>query len=252
MTVVSATLEHATLSRSTEVEAIYATLIEQGIAIIPEFVDAETLSELNKEFVSIIDHGRNLGFNVIERDEAVTVAIVRNRLSVHDYPTTSDVFSSQLMVDIASAYYGGEKFALNHQIYANLNKGTKEALADLPFVPHLDKIHTLKFFIYLTDTTAENGAMGVVLASHHTNREHRLRCLETNSDFRTVNNLVGGAETRPAEAPAGTLLIFETDITHTAGHVLPGRERRVLRGHTRTTEELKKLGLYKEAIDVTS
>jgi hypothetical protein len=252
MPVSIADLKQVTLAAPENAEKVLLTLRKEGIAILPGFLEREILEGLNREFETIIDKGQTLGFNVTERDEAVTVAIVRNRLATDDYPVISRVFTDPLMAEVAESYYDGESFALNHQIYANLNSGTREAISDLPFIPHLDKIQTLKFFIYLTDTTAENGAMGVIPGSHHLNREHRLRCLEINSDFRTVTNIVSEVQTIPAEGSAGTLLIFDTDITHTAGHVLPGYERRVLRGHTRLVMELEKLGLGREAIGITT
>lgn len=245
------TLEQAILPLSVPSEAVLFALRVNGIAILPGFLDGEILQRLNVEFNRIIRSGRSLGFNVIERSEAVTVAIVRNRLPIEDYPTISEVFECSLMAKIAHAYYDGARFALNHQIYANLNQGTEEAVTELPFVPHMDKIQTLKFFVYLTDTMSENGAMGVVPGSHRVNREHRIRCLETDGDFRTVTNLVDKAETLSVEGSAGTLIIFDTDMTHTAGHVSSGHERRILRGHTRTIEELEKLRLTKEAAGVT-
>lgn len=233
-------------------EQVSRKLEEQGIATVPDFLNEEQLQSLNDEFSRIIDNRDKLDFNVVERKEAVTVAIVRNRLSATDYPAITETFTAPLMYEVAQEFYKDAQFALNHQIYANLNHGTDEAITELPFVPHLDKIHTLKFFVYLTDTTAENGAIAVVPGSHHANRQHRLRCLENDTDFRTVSNLVQGIMPQPVEAPAGTLIVFETDITHTAGHVRSGHERRVLRGHTRTVAEMKRLGLAGEAEGIIS
>jgi ectoine hydroxylase-related dioxygenase (phytanoyl-CoA dioxygenase family) len=112
----------------------------------------------------------------------------------------------------------------------------------------MDKIRTLKFFIYLTDTTEENGAMGAVPGSQVANCAHRLECLKSDPDYRAVTNVMSDAKTVPVEGPAGTLFIFDSDITHSAGHVRPGKERRILRGHTRTVGELKTLGLHKQAV----
>lgn len=243
-------LEGARIAPSAGVDDVISTLHRYGIAILPGYFPKETLASLNGEFDRILARGKALSFNVHERDEGVTVAIVRNRLPAKEFPAIAEVFALPFMTAIARAHYGGEPVALNHQIYANLNKGTPEAVGGLPFVPHLDKIRTLKFFVYLTDTTSENGAMGVVPGSHAANRAHRLRCLEANADFHAVTNLVSDVGTVPVEGPAGTLFIFDTDVTHRAGHVQPGSERRILRGHTRTVAELVPLGLSKEAAGV--
>lgn len=244
-------LEQLTLPKTASIKAILSVLNEQGIAVLPDLVEKHMLIQLNSEFERIFKARVSLGFNVTEREEGDTVAIVRNRLSSKDYPAISEIFSSSLMVEIARGYYGSEeRLALNHQIYANLNRGTDRPVSGLPFVPHFDKIHTLKFFIYLSDTSKENGAMGVIPGSHIANRKHRIFCLKRDGDFRNVMNIVDASETVPVEGSAGTLLIFSTDTTHGAGHVRSGSERRILRGHTRTTAELEKLGLGKESADI--
>lgn len=241
-------LDEARLPVTATTAEILATLRKLGIAILPRYFSDQTLAVLNGEFDRMLERAPTLGFNVIEREEATTVAIVRNRLPTGQFPGIAEAFCLPLMVDIARAYYGGPKVALNHQIYANLNKGTTEAIPDLPFVPHMDKIRTLKFFIYLTDTTEENGAMGTVPGSQVVNRANRLECLKSDPDYRTVTNVLAEAKTVPVEGPAGTFFIFDTDVTHAAGHVRQGKERRILRGHTRTVDELKALRLDKQAL----
>jgi ectoine hydroxylase-related dioxygenase (phytanoyl-CoA dioxygenase family) len=176
---------------------------------------------------------------------------VRNRIRPGAFPTLSAVFGAPFMAEVARAIYGQVEVVLNHQVYVNLNHGTPEPIRQLPFVPHFDKIQTLKFFVYLTDTSARTGAMGVVPGSHLANREERLACYEENPDFRAVRNLVSGEELLPVEAPAGTLFVFDTDVTHEAGHVAIGEERRIMRGHTRSLEQLRSLRLEAEGSGVT-
>ena len=241
----------STLPRNATSESVITVLRSDGIAILPEYLEEESLQKLNQEFHRIIETRAELGFNVTERSEATIVAIVRNRLPAEQFPMISEVFADPLMERIAIEYFTCERLALNHQIYATLHSGTGEAVNVLPFVPHLDKIQTLKFFVYLTDTNVDNGAMSVVPGSHVLNREHRIRCIETDDDFRSVKNLICDAETLPVAGPAGTLLVFDTDVTHKAGHVIPGNTRKTLRGHTRTLAQLSKLQLRKEAEGIT-
>ena len=243
-------LDEARLPLTASADDILDTLRKYGIAVLPGYFSGPALASLNTEFDKMLDRAEALNFNVIERAEAKTVAIVRNRLPAEEFPTIAETFGLPFMAAIAKAFYGGPTVALNHQIYANLNKGTADPIADLPFVPHLDKIRTLKFFVYLTDTLQENGAMGVVPGSHKANEAHRRECLKSNPDFRAVTNVIPDPDTVPVEGPAGTLFIFDTDVTHLAGHVRPGYERRILRGHTRTVPELTTLRLDREAAGV--
>jgi ectoine hydroxylase-related dioxygenase (phytanoyl-CoA dioxygenase family) len=155
------------------------------------------------------------------------------------------------MAEIAQIFYGTETVVLNHQVYVNQNHGTATALTELPFLPHFDKIQTLKFFVYLGETSADTGAMGVVPGSHVANRETRLACYAENPDFRAVRNLVEGPPLVPVEGPAGTLFVFDTDLTHQAGHVTLGEARRIMRGHTRTLKQLQSLRLEAEGAGCT-
>jgi hypothetical protein len=208
------------------------------------------LAALNAEFDGFIEGGEALGFNVTQEPSAVTVAVVRNRLSASDFPATARIFGAPLMAEVARALYD-EPVALNHQIYVNHNTGTARPIGKLPFLPHFDKIRTLKFFIYLTDTSDENGAMGCVPGSHVENRARRMADLADNPDYRAVDNAASGERAIPIEGTAGTLFVFDTDMTHTAGHVRPTRERRIMRGHTRSIAEIQGLGLAGETPGVT-
>lgn len=239
------------LDRDASAGEVAACVLAQGIAVLPAYYDAGVLARLSAEFDECLATSHELGFNRSQAPDATTIAVVRNRLAPNRFPTLSKVFSAPYMAEIAQRFYGPATVVLNHQIYVNQNHGTAEALADLPFVPHFDKIQTLKFFVYLRDTSTRTGAMGVVPGSHLANRAARLACYAENEDFRAVRNLVDGLPLLPVDGPAGTLFVFDTDVTHQAGHVALGGERRIMRGHTRTLEQLRSLRLEAEGAGCT-
>ena len=101
---------------------------------------------------------------------------------------------------------------------------------------HYDKIPTLKFFIYLTDTTSENGSFYCVPGSHkYTKKLQDKNRIELKSPEHSETRFVPlefQSEQIPLEGKAGTLIIFDTDVFHRAGKVDKG-ERFVMRGHSR-------------------
>ena len=94
---------------------------------------------------------------------------------------------------------------------------------------HFDAIRTLKFMIYLTETDEANGALRYAPRSHRANSVFRKGFLVRGNRVIDIPNVPApseGVEVVPVPAPAGTLLIFDTEGFHSAGALLPGRERR--------------------------
>lgn len=242
------TLANVTMSPDSNAADIVEMVQAQGIAILHDFLDETTVGALNNEFDSFLETAKNEGSPaLLERPELTALPVVRNLMDNDKYPATAEVFSSDLMRDISTSYLGTDTIGLNHQIYVNLNHETDSPVDQLPFLPHFDKISTFKFFVYLTDTTAQNGAMGVVPGSQFNNRKLRSDALEEFGNNNAIPNVMKGDTLLPVEGKAGTMFIFDTDVTHAAGFVQKDQQRRIMRGHTRTVELLKTLGLEKQA-----
>jgi len=241
-------LSTVTISKDAEPRRIADLVSEFGIAIIPGFLPAATVAGLNAEFDRFFDEARARNAKeLIEREEGVTVPVVRKDIDKARFPHTSEIFGTDFMRKIAEHYLGTKEIGFNHQIYVNLNKGTNFPVTLLPFLPHFDKISTLKFFVYLTDTTADNGAMGAVLGSQKQNRLIRDEEHKREGRSKTIDNIIEEPPLVPVEGAAGTMFIFDTDMTHAAGFVRPGKVRRIMRGHTRTLAVLKEHGLQHQA-----
>jgi hypothetical protein len=233
-------LDAATLPLDADARSMAEMVKAEGIAVLPGFFAAEVVAGLDAEFDRFFDDARARGdTSLIERAEGITVPAVRNALDATRYPFTTEVFARQILREVSEHYLGTKEIGLNHQIYVNLNRGTDAPVNQLPFLPHFDKISTFKFFVYLTDTRAQNGAMGVEIGSHHANRIQRDEALARGGKTVAIENIVDGARMVPVEGPAGTMFIFDTDVTHAAGFVRKGNVRRIMRGHTRTLEVLR-------------
>jgi hypothetical protein len=149
------------------------------------------------------------------------------------YQQTLHTFSAPFMERITNEFFG-RQMKTNVIIYfVNDVVGTKHNANDL----HFDVQRSLKFFIYLTDTTEENGAFFCVPGSNQKTAAIRKKYgSEISYDNRHLSRTasIGDKDALPIEGPAGTLIIFDTDVFHKAGFVSKG-ERRVMRGQSEYT-----------------
>ena len=101
---------------------------------------------------------------------------------------------------------------------------------------HFDKLRALKFFLYLTDTTADNGAFSCIPRSHLAAQKRVCRHLGQGRALKDLKNRdlpsFSGKDV-PVEGKAGSLIVFDSDVLHRAGDVKPGLIRRVIRTHCR-------------------
>ncbi len=109
--------------------------------------------------------------------------------------------------------------------------GAKHVANDM----HFDVIPTLKFLIYLTDTTESNGAFTCVPGTHEQTKSIRKnnnnKINFENREF-TRDLKYKDSDIIPIVGKAGTLIIFTSETFHKAGNVSEG-ERKIMRGHSR-------------------
>lgn len=203
---------------------------ENGVAVVEGFYDTNTLDLLHREFEQAFLPNQK-GISAIPL--GVGRGLIFNKYQVDNlaYAKTFEVFSAQFMDDLASRYWG-RSVKLNEQIYfMNEVVGTTHVAMDM----HFDILPTFKFFIYLTDTTRENGAFACVPGSQQISADIRKKLGKSLSpEQREVTRRIpfGEDEVVHIEGKAGTLIIFTTEVFHRAGKVSKG-ERRVMRGHNR-------------------
>lgn len=90
----------------------------------------------------------------------------------------------------------------------------------LPYRPHFDDVHWLKFFLYLTDVRKHGGALEVVPGTHKNNRHFREAQIAEGVSYDTMDLTpkVGfGKKAIPILTDLGDLIIFDTDLSHHAG-----------------------------------
>lgn len=229
----------------TDLIALTNELNEKGIFKIPEYIDSSTLISLNNEFDNAINKA-NTGIKITPYSLGNCARVNANEFDKSKFPETTNVFYSTFFKKIAENYLGSD-INLNEEIFMVKDVvESKHYANDL----HYDVVKTFKFFIYLTDTTSENGAFQCVPGSHKKTEEYRVKYGDKiNFNNREITRKLDLEDFSPPisiEGKAGTLIIFDTDLWHRAGKVFKG-ERKVMRGHTRKTnltKQLKKRSLF--------
>lgn len=212
------------------VTEIHQLLKKDGVLVIENYLSEKILAMLNKEFDQILNSDSSTFCERKEYSMGRAAIIRKNKLN-GNYDKTYQVFSDQFMKDVSNLYLA-KKNNLNDEIFVVEDVvGSKHIANDL----HFDVLHTLKFFIYLTDTNSENGAFQCVPGS--LNETQKIRAKQgKNVSFknRDITRSLPYSEDQiiSVDAQAGSLIIFDTDTVHRAGQVTNGT-RRVMRGHTR-------------------
>jgi hypothetical protein len=214
-------------------DSVSAAIREFGVVVLPGYLPLHDLEALNSEFDSILAQGATptSGIVPIKLEPGRGAVVTRLALDPESFPATISSFGTSFMQEVSNSYWGAECVP-NEQIYVmNEVVGTKHIAQDL----HFDVQKTLKFFVYLTDTTAANGAFSCVPGSHLIARRIRDESgVSISYENREVTRQLpfDEEEVVSVEGVAGTLIVFTTEVFHRAGVVAQG-ERRIMRGHTR-------------------
>ena len=219
-----------TFSKGTSLETILAALDEHGVLLMPDYLGAEEVAGLRDEFHRCFET-REPWVSPLEYKAGRAVSVKFNGLDAR-FPLTRRTFSGDFMRACTDSYLG-PKNLLNFVIFM-----THDQPRPVPINPlHFDKIRTLKFFLYLKDTTADNGAFDAVPGSHKIAERLMHDHLRRGGRVKDIPNHTYPPELGAPvsiEGPAGTMIVFTTDVYHRGGVVSPGHERYVMRGHSRT------------------
>lgn len=149
-------------------------------------------------------------------------------------PELIDIACHPLFSAIGEVYFRSAHLCA-HSLYINECYGLEQRSANNQFKLHFDKVHSLKWFVYIDDVAVDDGPLEVVPGEQRTFLEARiaqyqgcaLSAMDGNID---PSGLEGRIE--PITGPAGTVILFDTDLPHRGGHVMPGRRRRIIRSHS--------------------
>lgn len=248
-------MSYAEISRS-EAESNQNTcldaLSQHGIFVVPSFLN-------DKELKAITEHCRQ-ELGQLPRDRYAfgkTKKYQKEELS--HYPSLEKLFNSKFMESLCTRYLGPGSEANSTVVLTQEFKYTGERARNGDL--HFDRLHSLKFFFYITDVDRNNGAFHAVPGSHLKTRALREKEWNRTGDYDDLKNrpaldypelALTERDAVPVEAPAGSLIVFDTDCLHFGGFVHDERSRIVLRGHCRdakTLQKMKKPSLLKRFIE---
>jgi hypothetical protein len=212
-----------------DVDNVVETLEAAGIFVQERFLDGDTLDRTNKEFAELFSQ-RITGVTLGDHPPGRMATIEPEAADANCPQTILETFLSSSFKSVAEKYMP-ENSVFNDRILA-----THEFKSGPTTDTHFDSVRTLKFFIYLLDTDESNGAFRYARGTHKRNTAYRQEFLQNGGHLLDLQNIPSTAESMELEsicAPAGSLLIFDTDGFHSGG-VIGGqsRERKVLRARS--------------------
>jgi len=221
------------ITKTDSSEKIINTLQEHGLAVCPVFL--EDVENIKLECEKIIDN--------VEEDEYLfgKAAKIGSAFdNTESNPSIANFFSQNWMFEIFQKYTSKSpnfnEIFITHEFKNNNGVNRNGVL-------HFDKISTFKYMLYLTDVEEGCGALSVIPGSHldglylrnqHAFHKRLPEDYYANFIFENYPELGYTEEdVVPIYGPAGTLIIFDTDLFHRGGLVADGKERLIIRSHIR-------------------
>ncbi|HEU5064145.1 MAG TPA: hypothetical protein VFT79_13495 [Solirubrobacterales bacterium] len=231
------------------VEAVVETLRREGYAVLGELLDQPTLEAMGEEFSSAPSRLPSYSYPFGEQYRAEAMEM-RGPLS-SSMPVTAEVLLDGPLASVCLAYGAEEErdlFVWSHEF-------TRDTEA-IYGIPHFDRRHQLKVFVYLTDVDEDSGpthvaserpedfharwlrawreALGMDGASDREVLEQVRATSEDSSVYRSVACEVDlpRNEFEPLTGKAGTVVVFDTSLAHFGGLVMhSSASRRTVRRH---------------------
>jgi len=241
-------LEDFTVDSQFDVDEVHRCVKRWGTAVLPKWLDTRRLDGLRQDFEDVLAAEDGGAYYKIGYPAGRAASVSRLKLPEGKHPFIQDVFQDSKIAAMAKRYVGNPCL-LNYELYATHEFNGSGVVAPT----HFDKLWTLKFMIYLEDVNPGDCPFGVIPGSATVARQrfrkvferHSLKMLEMSSDaYHQMGNDQVPGELAPVidiVAPAGTLIVFDTDTFHRAGVLEPGRQRKVMRGHSGPSEVYKKV-----------
>ncbi|MFI6347182.1 phytanoyl-CoA dioxygenase family protein [Streptomyces sp. NPDC050560] len=229
---------------------------EFGAALVPGWLTGNDLGDLQGEFEAAFAAAKGTELAPLTPEgKDISHRYGRTRTGLHlkfnhgdelknAMPRSHEVFTQEWMAAAAASYLG-LPCTLNRHLILTDDFTPDEEITWY----HFDEVGSLKFLLYLDDVDRDNGPFQAVPGT--TRATSRLRESEwiKHDDFRKIridvfnqyseelfHTLYGQyksfllSRALTFQAPAGSLLVFDTDTIHRAGPLAEGRRRRVIRG----------------------
>ncbi|HAT1820639.1 hypothetical protein OQJ35_04380 [Legionella pneumophila] len=237
-------LKDFTASPNFQVTEVVLILRKYGVVLIPNWLTKEDLKKLSDDWHAIRNQRYNEDCLCVHRvggNVADYAALYRSKPNAEQFQAVNQIFNHPKIIELVNRIVGRPNL-LNEEIYATYDLGKGEEIAS----SHFDKTWNIKCMIYLHDILGPGyGAFAVHPGSQYLARRKfknwfQKNCSNNSIEIGTPEFYGMGNEEIPDElgecieifAPAGSMIIFSTDVFHRGSYLKEGRERKIIRGHT--------------------
>ncbi len=218
------------------ISLIMSILEKDGVAIIRNVISPRILALIRYEYFYMLKNSAQFPRSYTHfKDTTILKIAPLDPTLFWFFPTTASVYHSTYLYQLATLFFNS-KINYNTEAFVQYTSDTDDPPNN---ILHWDKKHTLKTWIYIEDITYKDGPMEVVLGSHLYYRKIREKIFSTNLFHEYIDN-----EPLPSEienmvktkciAPAGSILIHDTDTLHAASKIYCDHSRKIIRAHTRS------------------
>ncbi len=235
---------------------IIQTINEFGAALVPDLFDTGVIKNLEAEIDNVFttlqpkDQASFINSKKsVTNDSYKAGKVMRiDRTSYSIFPEIhKNLVSNSFLKEIVNLYYGKSNNSFmqtfcTHE-FISRNEEWVDGINHNAGL-HFDPYQALKFIVFVTDTTKENGAIRLIPKSNLEGKKFRENLRPTYHNGKSVldchtpfsNSKFDESDAVHMEGSAGSLLIFDTDLWHGGGEILrDGLERKYIICHNRRT-----------------
>ena len=216
--------------KAASIEDMHEAAIEDGVYVIRDYIEGQALKNLHDQVLSEIK--RKGGQNPFGRNlRGPSLSQYKKESAIYE------TFSAPWMKELYLRLTNGKSKGYGLSVYANHDYIISDELARFGWL-HFDRTPSWKYFIYLNDIDESSGAFSIVQKSHLLGSQLFQQAWSENRNYENVKNRIEldypdiyeEVDVVPIEAPAGTLIAFDTNCFHRGGLILEeGKERIVVR-----------------------
>lgn len=218
-------------------------LKQHGLAVLPVFLNEIEVDELKQAFKEIESTPSNQTIDCSNQHQKMLIThieglapivpetkYIRGKIDYLHPDFIMNRFSQHpWILEVTNRYFRGTPHIMPIRWQALETWSSPKTSSQTPYYLHFDKQHFLKFYFCLTDTTIQNGAMQIQLDPDYPSKARIRRTSQRFSGKRwgEIDNRVI-TDNGPICSlcyPAGTLLIFDSNMPHRQG-TLSGDSRR--------------------------
>jgi hypothetical protein len=199
-----------------------------GYYVFDSLLNSELINILKNEFDEII----KIKSNIFDKNITKTVQIRNYDKSFYlknKFLLTYILFTNPYIKKILKKVLN-TKIDYNSEIFFQKTFETKCPLAG-DF--HFDKQRSIKIWFYVNDCEDQNGPLEIIKGTHHNNRILRINLGKKKLNKEKYNLLIDNVKNGVRlNAKAGSMIIFDSDVSHRASQVKFGKFREIIRGAT--------------------